>query len=223
MPERRRFQSLQGTIQTILIQLILKHLIFVSIPSRYDPNGSFNFSSHSRTSYVSIPSRYDPNSVTRSRISSAIPVSIPSRYDPNRATARASSGTLDCFNPFKVRSKPVRVSARGRPPEEFQSLQGTIQTGDRNKIKYVPIFVSIPSRYDPNRGNSVGKPLQSSVSIPSRYDPNEKYGKGKFTEKGKSFNPFKVRSKPKLRPSHFIFRHRGTKPFCLTSKNFDSQ
>ena len=109
-----------------------------------------------------------------------------------RRRAVASPG----FNPFKVRSKLVRLSSRNRFLPLFQSLQGTIQTlfryafparrcrgfnpfKVRSKRECVPAVVRPekcgfnPFKVRSKQGCWAGDALwRLRVSIPSRYDPN---------------------------------------------------
>ena len=194
-----QFQSLQGTIQTEPQDFMPRRDVRVSIPSRYDPNADHRVKIDVQYAlFQSLQGTIQTREVALEG-AEVIRVSIPSRYDPNLRRSDYKIPQLNSFNPFKVRSKPLRFRtfqlwvkrcfnpfkvrsklvgnvAAGVGMSLFQSLQGTIQTsGGRRGKPHKNLNVSIPSRYDPN--NSVTSSNSSSVAC---------------------FNPFKVRSKQTL-------------------------
>ena len=123
-----------------------------------------------------------------------------------------------CFNPFKVRSKPKTSVICGGGADTFQSLQGTIQTERCGFAKAMQKRVSIPSRYDPNRtmtGDLDADPaafqsLQGTIQTnlhESREDTSDR-----------SFNPFKVRSKPRASRERQELQNTSFNPFKVRSK-----
>ena len=146
-------------------------------------------------------------------------VSIPSRYDPNKCCSYCRSCFDDCFNPFKVRSKHVLILLKPADKRRFQSLQGTIQTAETGLRKSSAWFVSIPSRYDPNRRARLKWwPLWRCFNpFKVRSKPRRSRSAHRANRR---FNPFKVRSKPRssYRPTSTIL---GFNPFKVRSKPDD--
>ena len=145
--------------------------IWVSIPSRYDPNKISDDDALGAPG-VSIPSRYDPNHTPDTcRCLLILAVSIPSRYDPNWPILWSRALACSVSIPSRYDPNPDAAGRWWNDVSWFQSLQGTI----------------------PTCGEHWGNDNRSQSFNPFKVR-SQLHQVNRFLPSVRGFNPFKVRS-----------------------------
>ena len=167
-PEYRLFQSLTGSIHTMITLMQLKMLLmFQSLTGSIHTYG-YTELSHLRT-IVSIPHRFNSHGVLKGWSISLIPRFNPSQVQFTPRTHWQLKVAMKCFNPSQVQFTLVFSTFLNPLNLWFQSLTGSIHTL-QSEVWSCQYNVSIPHRFNSHRLRYQQRNRSARVSIPHRFN-----------------------------------------------------